>query len=91
MDSVRAIKDHKYIPAPYFWQIPGECDLSAYVNFGALAQFAEVKIELSIEKYRNKSLLSNSPRILPVGNGNRPQSRHSQENNERITTKKNRK
>lgn len=44
VDSVRAIKDHKYIPAPYFWQMPGECDLSAYVNFGALAQFAEVKM-----------------------------------------------
>lgn len=23
VDSVRAIKDHKYIPSPYFWQIPG--------------------------------------------------------------------
>lgn len=22
-DSIRAIKDHKYIPSPYFWQIPG--------------------------------------------------------------------
>ena len=22
-DSIRAIKDHKYVPAPYFWQIPG--------------------------------------------------------------------
>ena len=41
-DSIRAIKDHKYIPSPYFWQIPGECDLSAYVNFSALATFAEV-------------------------------------------------
>ena len=40
-DSIRAIKDHKYVPAPYFWQIPGECDLSAYVNFSALKQFAE--------------------------------------------------
>lgn len=42
-DSIRAIKDHKYIPSPYFWQIPGECDLSAYVNFSSLASFAEVK------------------------------------------------
>lgn len=41
-DSIRAIKDHKYIPSPYFWQVPGECDLSAYVNFAALASFAEV-------------------------------------------------
>jgi SAM-dependent MidA family methyltransferase len=32
-DSIRAIKNHKYIPAPYFWQIPGKCDLSAHVNF----------------------------------------------------------
>jgi NADH dehydrogenase [ubiquinone] 1 alpha subcomplex assembly factor 7 len=41
-DSIRAIKEHKYVPSPYFWQIPGECDLSAYVNFSALGQFAEV-------------------------------------------------
>ena len=39
-DSIRAIKDHKYIPAPYFWQVPGLCDISAYVNFGSLAHFA---------------------------------------------------
>lgn len=39
-DSIRAIKDHKYIPSPYFWQIPGECDLSAYVNFSSLKYFA---------------------------------------------------
>lgn len=39
-DSIRAIKDHKYIPSPYYWQIPGMCDLSAYVNFAALAQYA---------------------------------------------------
>lgn len=36
-DSIRAIKSHRYVPSPYFWQIPGECDLSAYVNFSALA------------------------------------------------------
>lgn len=41
-DSIRAIKNHKYVPGPYFWQIPGECDLSAYVNFSALADFATV-------------------------------------------------
>lgn len=39
-DSVRAIKDHKYVPSPHFWQMPGLCDLSAYVNFAALGQFA---------------------------------------------------
>lgn len=39
-DSIRAIKDHKYIPSPYFWQMPGKCDLSAYVNFSAMAEFA---------------------------------------------------
>ena len=41
-DSIRAIKDHKYIPAPFFWQVPGLCDISAYVNFSSLASFAEV-------------------------------------------------
>lgn len=39
-DSIRAIKNHKYIPSPYFWQIPGVCDLSAHVGFNALAQYA---------------------------------------------------
>ncbi len=39
-DSIRAIKDHKYIPSPYFWQVPGTCDLSAYVNFASLGYFA---------------------------------------------------
>jgi SAM-dependent MidA family methyltransferase len=39
-DSIRAIKKHKYIPAPYYWQVPGTCDLSAYVSFAALAQYA---------------------------------------------------
>lgn len=43
-DSIRAIKDHKFVPKPHFWQIPGKCDLSAYVNFGVLADFAEVYI-----------------------------------------------
>lgn len=43
-DSIRAIKNHKYIPSPYFWQMPGECDLSAYVNFSALAEFAQVNV-----------------------------------------------
>lgn len=40
VDSIRAIKNHKYIPAPYYWQIPGKCDLSAHVAFSALAQYA---------------------------------------------------
>lgn len=40
VDSIRAIKNHKYIPAPYYWQIPGMCDLSAHVAFSALAQYA---------------------------------------------------
>ena len=40
-NSIRAIKQHKFIPEPYFWQIPGKCDLSAYVNFSSLAEFAE--------------------------------------------------
>lgn len=22
-DSIRAIKDHKFIPSPHFWQLPG--------------------------------------------------------------------
>lgn len=39
-NSIRAIKNHKFIPHPYFWQIPGKCDLSAYVNFAGLADFA---------------------------------------------------
>jgi SAM-dependent MidA family methyltransferase len=38
--SIRAIKNHKYIPSPYYWQIPGACDLSAHVAFAPLAQFA---------------------------------------------------
>lgn len=36
-DSIRGIKNHKYVPHPYFWQLPGECDISAYVNFKSLA------------------------------------------------------
>jgi SAM-dependent MidA family methyltransferase len=39
-DSIRAIKDHKYVPAPYYWQLPGVCDISAYVSFAPLAQYA---------------------------------------------------
>ena len=39
-NSIRAIKNHKFIPSPYYWDMPGKCDLSAYVNFAALAQFA---------------------------------------------------
>jgi SAM-dependent MidA family methyltransferase len=39
-DSIRAIKDHKYIKSPYFWELPGTYDLSAYVPFTALAQYA---------------------------------------------------
>ena len=40
VDSIRAIKNHKYIPAPHYWQIPGMCDLSAHVAFSPLAQYA---------------------------------------------------
>ena len=40
VDSIRAIKNHKYIPAPYYWQIPGACDHSAHVAFSSLAQYA---------------------------------------------------
>lgn len=40
VDSIRAIKNHKYIPSPYFWQVPGTCDLSAHVAFSPLAAYA---------------------------------------------------
>jgi len=40
VDSIRAIKSHKYIPAPHYWSLPGVCDLSAHVAFSALAQYA---------------------------------------------------
>jgi len=40
IDSIRAIKSHKYIPAPHYWQIPGICDLSAHVAFAPLAAYA---------------------------------------------------
>lgn len=49
-DSIRGIKNHHYVPAPYLWQIPGECDISAYVNFQALARFAEVRILVKLEE-----------------------------------------
>lgn len=39
-DSIRAIMKHKYVDSPYFWQVPGTCDLSAYVDFASLARFA---------------------------------------------------
>jgi NADH dehydrogenase [ubiquinone] 1 alpha subcomplex assembly factor 7 len=39
-DSIRAIKSHRFVPGPHFWQIPGECDLSAHVPFGVLARHA---------------------------------------------------
>lgn len=47
-DSIRAIKNHKYIPSPHYWQVPGACDLSAHVAFSPLAQFAY--ISKNIEK-----------------------------------------
>ena len=40
VDSIRAIKEHKFVPSPHFWQIPGTCDLSAHVAFSSLAQYA---------------------------------------------------
>jgi SAM-dependent MidA family methyltransferase len=39
-NSIRAIKQHKFVPQPYFWSLPGKCDISAYVNFRSLAHFA---------------------------------------------------
>lgn len=40
VDSIRAIKGHKYIPSPFYWEFPGICDLSAHVAFSSLAQYA---------------------------------------------------
>lgn len=40
-DSIRAIRDHKYVPFPQWVNLPGLCDLSAYVDFSSLQQFAE--------------------------------------------------
>ncbi len=37
-DSVRGIANHKYIPNDMIAEFPGQVDLSAYVNFIALAQ-----------------------------------------------------
>ena len=37
-DSVRGIANHKYIPQDQLLEFPGQADLSAYVNFLALAQ-----------------------------------------------------
>jgi len=39
-DSVRGIRSHKYIPQDHLLEYPGEADLSAYVNFQALAHVA---------------------------------------------------
>ena len=39
-NSIRAIKNHKFVPEPHFWQIPGACDLSAHVPFSTLARYA---------------------------------------------------
>eukprot|EP01017_Pseudomicrothorax_dubius_P004982 TRINITY_DN1114_c0_g1_i2.p1 TRINITY_DN1114_c0_g1~~TRINITY_DN1114_c0_g1_i2.p1 ORF type:complete len:431 (+),score=92.58 TRINITY_DN1114_c0_g1_i2:552-1844(+) len=35
-NSVRAIRNHKFIEGDTYLAFPGECDLSAYVNFAAL-------------------------------------------------------
>lgn len=37
-NSIRGIKNHKFVPYESLLETPGECDLSAYVNFMALAQ-----------------------------------------------------
>ena len=39
-DSIRAIKSHKFVPYPEYLNLPGLCDLSAYVDFASLQQFA---------------------------------------------------
>ena len=40
-DSIRAIRDHKYIEPPRWLNLPGMCDLSAYVDFLALKSYVE--------------------------------------------------
>ena len=35
-DSIRGISKHKYVPKDMLLELPGEIDLSAYVNFMAL-------------------------------------------------------
>jgi NADH dehydrogenase [ubiquinone] 1 alpha subcomplex assembly factor 7 len=41
-DSVRAIANHKFLPKEAILNKPGECDISAYVNFLALARAAQL-------------------------------------------------
>lgn len=39
-DSIRAIREHHYVPSDHWLELPGMCDLSAYVDFSALAAYA---------------------------------------------------
>ena len=58
-DTLEAIKDHKFVENPL--ESPGECDLSAHVDFGALRGVVEertritrVRSNASVQR-RNKS------------------------------------
>jgi NADH dehydrogenase [ubiquinone] 1 alpha subcomplex assembly factor 7 len=46
-NSVRGIRNHKYVENDMLLEFPGEVDLSAYVNFAALAEAAKKNSEMA--------------------------------------------
>ena len=52
-DTLEAIKDHKFVENPL--ESPGECDLSAHVDFGASFMQASWKNETRITRVRSNA------------------------------------